>query len=269
MEALNRAEELGPSLAMDQAQSILDRGVTERVGQELRGRVSDMAEALYQSIRMQLSVPRYRAIGAGRGANFDLIDTPLNNRLWLESRFAALRALPDEPERLKGIHEITHWTDPGPGGYYDELGNPSMNPHLVRDLTAEFDPENRTNPLLGWDRGPADKRISQFADAETRFEAPLKMHYGHLDPSAEYMVRAVYAGDKFDTKLRLLADDTIEVHPYLPKERPLRPVEFDIPKEATADGELTLSWYQEFGRGSAGRGCQVAEIWLIKKTATP
>jgi hypothetical protein len=46
---------------------------------------------------------------------------------------------------------------------------------------------------------------------------------------------------------------------------PYRPVEFDIPPQATAGGELRLSWTIEPGQGGNGRGCQVSEIWLIKK----
>ena len=53
------------------------------VAQAWRARVFELAEALYQSIRMQLSVPRYKAIAVGRGANLDTIDVPLNNRPWL------------------------------------------------------------------------------------------------------------------------------------------------------------------------------------------
>jgi len=49
----------------------------------------------------------------------------------------------------------------------------------------------------------------------------------------------------------------------LKKER--RPLEFDIPQGATSDGELNLSWSQAPGSRGAGRGCQVAEIWLIRK----
>jgi hypothetical protein len=49
------------------------------------------------------------------------------------------------------------------------------------------------------------------------------------------------------------------------KPQPVRPVEFDIPRAATSGGELNLSWYGEAGLGGNGRGCQVAEVWLIKK----
>jgi hypothetical protein len=66
-----------PSEAIEQAQAILDKAVTEPVATELRARVFELAEALYQSIRMQLSVKKYQAIRVGRGANLDEIDKPL------------------------------------------------------------------------------------------------------------------------------------------------------------------------------------------------
>ena len=54
-----------------------------------------------------------------------------------------------------------------------------------------------------------------------------------------------------------MANDKLEIHPLLAKERPIRPLEFDIPKAATAGGALALSWYAEPGRGGNGRGCEV------------
>jgi hypothetical protein len=63
--------------AIEQAQAILDKAVTEPVATELRARVFELAEALYQSIRMQLSVKKYQAIRTNRGANLDEIDKPL------------------------------------------------------------------------------------------------------------------------------------------------------------------------------------------------
>ncbi len=91
------------------------------------------------------------------------------------------------------------------------------------------------------------------------------MRYDGLDSTAEYKVRIVYAGDEFRGRVRLLANDSAEIHPLQAKPAPVRPVEFEIPKSATAKGELTLTWYQEPGRGGSGRGCQVAEVWLIRK----
>jgi hypothetical protein len=48
------------------------------------------------------------------------------------------------------------------------------------------------------------------------------------------------------------------------KPNPVKPLEFEIPHAATADGVLTLTWTEEPGRGSNGRGCQVGEVWLIR-----
>jgi hypothetical protein len=45
---------------------------------------------------------------------------------------------------------------------------------------------------------------------------------------------------------------------------PVRPLEFDVPKEATAGGYLRLRWYGEMGLGGNDRGCQVAEVWLVR-----
>ena len=84
-------------------------------------------------------------------------------------------------------------------------------------------------------------------------------------PSSEYTVRVVYAGDNRRVKIRLVADKGLEVHPFIAKEFPPTPVAFDIPKAATANGTLTLTWTPEPGSGGAGRGCQVAEVWLTKK----
>src|ERR1039458_1666304 len=37
------------------------------------------------------------------------------------------------------------------------------------------------------------------------------------------------------------------------------------PRRTKAQGTLDLAWYREAGLGGNGRGCQVAEVWLIKK----
>lgn len=263
MDTLRCASELGATLAMEQAEAILDRAVLEPVAQDLRARVFELAEALYQSIRMQLSVPRYRAIEVGRGANLDLIDTPLNDRLWLKARFAQIREARPQ-EQVKQIEEIVNWTNPGPGGFYDRLGDVLEQPHLVRTPIAETDPEYREAPLLGVDYEPGLK-MSWLTYGETRYDAPLRLHYDGLDVNAQYTVRVVYAGDNMDAKMRLAANEQIEIHPYIAKEQPIRPVEFDLPQEATLSGSLTLSWTQQPGSRGGGRGCQVAEIWLMRK----
>jgi hypothetical protein len=277
MDALRQASVTTADAALAEAERILKKAVTEPVGQDLRARVFELAEALYQSVRMQLSVPRYQAIDVGRGANLDLIDVPLNDRLWLTARFAEIRQLPSESERIDAIQALVNWTNPGPGGFYDDLGNLTRQPHLVRDPQEPenerpwvYDPEFRRASLVGF-QYDLERRVSWITHAESRYDAPLVMQYDTLDPSVDYIVRVVYAGDAFGTperpiRVRLEADDGISIHDFMPKPRPLKPLEFDVPRKATADGKLTLRFYQEPGRGGNGRGCQVGEVWLLPKT---
>ena len=97
------------------------------------------------------------------------------------------------------------------------------------------------------------------------YDGPLKMQYTNLDPHATYAVRISYAGDAPRTKIRLTADDKYEIHPEQSKPPPMAVVQYDIPREATSDGTLTLTWRRQAGLGGNGRGCAVAEVWLIKK----
>jgi len=254
MSTLAKADEGGADRAMREAESILHKAVTERVATDLRARVFELAEALFQSIRMQLSVARYKAISVDRGATLDTLDAPLNDRLWLEQRFRELRGASTDAERVAGLHEIVHWTDAGAGGFYDDLGNATQQPHLVRNEKT----------LMGF--GPSGtRRRSWWDNAESRYDAPVRMHYDALDRSARYKIRVVYAGENPRRKIRLVAGDRWEVHGFMEKPTPLRPLEFDIPHEATENGELDLAWFGEPGLGGNGRGCQVSEVWLIKR----
>jgi hypothetical protein len=106
---------------------------------------------------------------------------------------------------------------------------------------------------------------SWWDDAEALYDAPLELAYTDLDRGAQYKIRVVYAGDATRPKIRLTAGDGIEIHPLLARPVPFKPLEFDIPRAATATGELHLKWYREAGLGDAGRGLQVAEVWLMRK----
>jgi hypothetical protein len=219
-----------------------------------------------------LSVPKYKAIEKSRGANLDAIDEPLNNRGWLLARFAGIRALADEASRLKGIDEIVNWTDPGPGGFYDDLGDPANEAHLVKGPGFAEDPTYASTAVTGFgNEGPSEMqwRKSSWTYAEALREAPLEMRYTGLDPEASYRVRIVYAGERGPVEIRLVANDRFEIHPFQKKEFPPRPREFEIPREATTGGTLSLKWYGTPGRGGSGRGNQVAEVWLIKQNGNP
>jgi hypothetical protein len=274
MKSLEQAATIGSTNAITSARSILDRARSERTAPDLRGRIFELGEALFQSIGMQLSVDKYKAIAVDRGACLDTLEHPLNNRPWLEQSFAQINKLDLESERLEAIQKILQWTNPGPGGFYDDLGNVRRESHLVRNYTFDDDPGALRSPRVDFEEDlvadePDEKtegarRISWMDHMETLYETPLELLYEGLEPTAHYRLRVVYAGDNPKRKIRLMAGDAFEVHPLISKPIPFKPLEFPIPQGASRTGKLSLKWFGEPGLGGNGRGCQVSEVWLLK-----
>jgi hypothetical protein len=264
---LRRAPETGGLIAMASAEAILDRAHAEPVAIDLRQRVFSLAEALFQSIRMQTSSTMH-AGDPGRGTTLDSVEYEVNNRPWLKKEFARIRQIGKEGERLAALRAVVEWENPGPGGFYDDLGDPSRQPHLVRPLAYAADPSFLRSSIVGFtsraDR--PDWRVSWLNYGASNYDTPLEMKYEGLDPAAQYRIRIVYAGERSrqPLKIRLVADDDHEVHPEIEK-TVAEPVEFDVPKAATRDGEVTFRWTPAPGRGGNGRGLQIAEVWLLRR----
>jgi hypothetical protein len=106
LEVLKQATTIGSPNAIQKAEAILDKARTNKVKPEWRARVFELAEALFQSIRMQLSVKKYQAIRVNRGANLDNIDKPLLNLEDLKQRLDKVYRLKSEKDRLEEIAEI-------------------------------------------------------------------------------------------------------------------------------------------------------------------
>lgn len=262
---------LRPDVLLAEAQTVLEDAVLHPAGSHLRSRVKELGEALFQSIRMQLAVERYNGEAVDRAANLDTLDSPVSDIMWMRREVIAIRQESDPMKQIAAIHDLLFRTDPGPGGYYDELGDVRNRPHLVIPGDKEPDPDFRRTPMVGCsypdqleDRAP--KAWKHWAG--TLYDTPLKMRYRGLKNAAGYKVRVVYSGDTSRIKLRLVANDSVEIHPFLQRAWPPAPQEFSIPAQATVDGELTLTWTREPGIGGNGRGCQVAEVWLIPNPAT-
>jgi hypothetical protein len=230
--------------------------------------VRELGEALLQSIHMQLAVDRYRGEAVNRAANLETLETPVTDVPWLRARIQEIRKLASANEQVAAIRQLLARTDPGPGGFYDEPGNPSNRPHVVPGLGSEEDPEFRASVLTGYnypDRVGSAVPIAWKRWGESLFDAPFQMQYKDLDPQAQYRIRIVYSGEARRIKIRLMANGTHEVHGFIERPLPQKPLEFDIPTEATRGGELNLAWTREQGLGGNGRGCQLCEVWLIRK----
>jgi hypothetical protein len=264
--ALAKAPSVGSEAAMSEASAILKEYLMHRIRPDLRVKLEEVGLQALHSIGFQFSfLEPYRARNPERGALLDKVDVPMNNRPWLENEFKKVAELGSEGEKLARIDRLVNWENPGPGGFYDDLGNPSKQPHLVYQTTFATDP--------GFVHGPQNAhfrtldnstlqvdptlRYSMLDQAETLYGTPLLVRYDQLDPKAEYRVRATYFG-RYGAVMSLKAD-ALEVHGAVPSTQPAEPMEFDVPKAATEDGQLTLQWDLV-----EGRGCQVAEVWLIK-----
>ncbi len=264
--ALSRARELGVSPAIAAAQWALAE--TDRTRPFLDDRIAleALGVKLLQLIGFQMSVdPPYLARNPERGALLDKLDRPLNDRLWLEDQFRKIVAIENEAEQLALIDRIVHWEDPGPGGFYDDLGNALKQPHLVRYQGAD-DPGFTLGPqeahyrsLDNYSLQVSRLKMSWLDYAQTPSRIPLKMRYEGLDSDATYRLRVTYHG-RFAPIMRLTVDESIEIHGALPMPQPVWPVEFEIPHRATRDGTLDLRW-DLVDR----RGCQVAEVWLLRQ----
>jgi len=254
---LAQAPSIGADAAIKAARLALAQPDTGDPAARLRKRIEELAGALFKSIGMQLSVQKYGASGVERGASLDGIDTPLNNRLWIEAELKRLENQ-DEAAQLGGIKRILLWEDAGPGGFYDDLGNPTKEPHLALEPGWKKDPGF---VLSAHDEhgGPRPGRLSWQTQGQTLYDTPLRMHYEGLDPNAQYVLRVNYRG-RFNSVMRLVAEGRFVIHEAQGPNDPERPLAFQIPREATADGKLDLAWTRV-----SGRGPQVAEVWLMRR----
>ena len=269
---LRRAPTIGSQLALAEATTVLNQAITRPVASDWRTRIFQLAEALFQSIHMQLSVPLYAAQSETRGANLDGVDFPLNDRPWLLAQFQQIQALPEECARLAAIAQIVEWANPGAGGYYVDLSNTYACPYLVDRLPYAVDPGFYRSPHR---RFPYWKDARPFKRAWRAYtgcldDFPFRLHFSLLDPTAAYQVRVIYSNTEAQIKLRLVAADpgggaALEVHPYLHKPMPPAPLTFDLPPAATSHGALTLSLSREPGQGGLGAGHEISEIWISKK----
>jgi hypothetical protein len=265
--SLAEAGSTGSLKAMENAKRALAPDPTETEAlQPWRSTIETLAGQLFQNIGLQLSVKKYGASAIGRGASLDTVDVSLNDRAWLEREFSKIRAMNEESDRLKAIAIIVHWQDPGPNGFYDDLGDPSHEPHLVRGPGYPSDPAL----ILSAQDGIADQtpdqgwRMSQLSYAGALYDRPLELRYTGLDATANYELRIVYAGEDSTTPMTLTANDRFAIHgPRLRKSNP-ETVEFQVPRAATRGGTLDLKWTRPKELGGGGRGLQVAEVWLLR-----
>lgn len=245
---LSQADRIGSEKAMTDALALVNKADEEPVSPELKQKIADYCEALFQSIGMQTSVKKYNASGAERGAILDFIDYPLNNRWWLADEFDRIRKMGTEQEKLGRLEVIRTWENPGTGSYYDNVSDLSKGPHVKTRSDDATD-------VAWWDNGMSRKRLSTQL-----FQNFPKLEYTDLDPNGRYLIRIAGYGDA------LLRIDGERIEPTLYNKGLEEFKEFPVSRKYVSDGKIEVSFDQpEESHLNWRQQSKVCDIWLLKR----
>ncbi|MFM6947685.1 MAG: hypothetical protein ACKOWQ_01605 [Aquirufa sp.] len=245
---LLRAKEMGAENAMDLALEKVNQADLQKNSPELREKIVNYCEALFQSIGMQTSVPKYQASGYERGAILDFIDYPLNNRWWLADEFEKIKKMSSEEQKLARIYTLATWENPGPGSYYDNISDLSKGPR-VKTRTED------ATDVLWENNGMSRKRLSTQL-----FQNFPQLEYADLDPNGHYFIRISGYGEA------LLRVDGERLEPTLYQKGFEEFKEFPLSPKYVSDGKIAVSFDQpEESHLNWRQHSKVFDIWLIKE----
>ncbi|MGH9663807.1 MAG: hypothetical protein ACRD9L_05230, partial [Bryobacteraceae bacterium] len=196
--------------------------------------------------------------GEERGAVLDFVDYPLNNRWWLEDQFKAIREMKSEQQKDARLYQLATWEHPGPGSFYDDLGNIDKEPHVVHYSTNDGPQLTRMGGTTywWWDQGFSRARLSWQVTMR-----PMAMIYEGLDPQATYVVRSSGYGQallKIDGEHVAPAKDGTEMGDIK---------EFPVDAKYLKDRKLVLTWDRPVHEENLNwrKKSRLAEVWLIKE----
>jgi hypothetical protein len=245
---LAQAGKIGSEKAMTDALEIVNKADKELVSPELRQKVFDYCEALWQSVGAQTSVKKYNASGAERGAVLDFIDYPLNNRWWLADEFDKIRKMATEQEKLARLEVIRTWENPGAGSYYDNISDLSKGPR-VKTRTED------ATDVAWWDNGLSRKRLSTQL-----FQNFPRLEYADLDPNGRYVIRVAGYGEA------LVRADGERIEPTIYNKGLEEFKEFLVNQKYVSDGKLVITFDQpEESHLNWRQQSKVCDVWLLKK----
>ena len=257
---LRTLAEEAPLDAIHAARIILERGETERIHQDQYARIVALGDALFDTIGMQTSVERHQSSGTQRGCVLDLIHYPLFNRWWIEDQFEEIAELEDVEEMTERLLTIATWENPGPGSFYDDIGNVSASPRRLVIETTDTDPELRRIGNAGfmwWDSGYSRTRPS-WQSYQSRSPG---LRYEGLDPEATYTLRATGMGEPIvmanDEVLTRIEGERAEIGEFM---------HFEVPQAAYEDGILIISWDRpDESHLNWRQHSRLTEVWLLKE----
>ncbi len=263
---LRQAAHTGSRVAVRTALELWDQAALAPIAQDLRTRIFQLAEALFHSIRMQLSVDLYQAQSETRGANLDAVDYPLNDRQWWRQHLTETARLATEAERQARIRELLRWQDMTPGGFRDDLIRLPHRDRVQGWSDYASDPGGLEGPSrrFPYRKSPLALPLAWRGSLVTLGTRPQRVRYDHLEAGAAYELRVAYGGLS-RTRVRLESAEGVRIHDW---EVPTQQMEFhryDIPANAVVDGTLNLVWRPEPTQGGSGAVCDISVLLLCKK----
>lgn len=246
-EILATANTVGAEKAMTDALAILNKAETEPVAQDLKQKVIQYCDDLFQSIGLQTSVPKYNARGYERGAILDFIDYPLNNRWWLVDEFKKVGEMKSEEEKVARLDFIRNYENPGEGSFYDNISSADAK-HVTSETEDAID-------YLWENDGFSRKRLSTQL-----FQFSPVLEYNELDSNSDYLIRVAGFGEA------LLRANGERLKPTKYEKGFEQFKEFPLSKELIKDGKLKitfdkpneehLNWRQQ---------SRVTDVWMMKQ----
>ncbi len=203
------------------------------------------------------------------------LDQDLVGLTWTRRQVQAAAETHDPQRRRELARLLAHYEDAGAGGFYDDAGDPARSPHLTHGWP------------YGGDEGVSSvNRPSQRTLAFTaEGQQGVTFEYHGLDAAAQYRVRFTLVRPTFLPRFAIrqpqktesiFADGHCLARELELPEAEAKFFEFEIPREATRDGDLKISFEKSNGvgegprpqikvwRNTGGWGTLVSEVWLMK-----
>lgn len=247
-EQLAKAAQIGTKAAMKLALSMVNQADSVKVAADLSDKIAQRCQRLYQQIGLQTSVPKHQARGYERGAIWDLMDYPLNNRWWLADEFKKIDTLRSEKDQLARLQTIQQWANPPNGSFYDDISNIAQSPHVTSISEDATD-------IAWWDNGFSRARLS----AQTFQKCP-QLTYTHLMPNARYVIRIAGTGDA------LLRVDGQRLEPIRYGRTAEQFKEWIVPLSLSQDGQLNVTFDEpEESHLNWRQHSKISDVWLLKQ----
>jgi ribosomal protein S16 len=184
-------------------------------------------------------------------------------------------------ERNELLAMITDYENPGEGGFYDNLGTFNPAPHIESGYPYDHG-QPYVSQMLSEGNRPSQRSMNYTQDEKQG----VTLHYRDLDPDDSYKIRFTFVRpwyqERYNMRMKQHSQSVYADNKLLAKdvELPLQMSDFftyDIPAEATADGDLVIRLEKaadvaagdrvsvEQWRNSGGWGTIVSEVWLMKK----